>query len=32
MGLGDWVGTVLVLAFASLLIKGFKRTLGSFNR
>jgi hypothetical protein len=32
MGLGNWVGTVLVLAFASLLIKGFKRTLGSFNR
>jgi len=32
MGLGDWVGTVLVLAFASLTIKGLKRTLGLFNR
>jgi hypothetical protein len=32
MCIGDWVGTVLVLAFVSLLIKGFKRTGGSFNR
>lgn len=32
MCIGDWVGTVLVLALASLLIKGFKRTLGSLNR
>lgn len=32
MGLGDWVGTVLVLAFASLMIKGFKLTRGTFNR
>jgi len=32
MGVGDWVGTVLVLAFASLMIKGFKLTQGAFNR
>jgi hypothetical protein len=29
MGVGDWVGTVLVLAFASLMIKGYKFTAGS---
>jgi hypothetical protein len=29
MGVGDWLGTVLVLAFASLMIKGYKFMAGS---
>lgn len=29
MGVGDWVGTVLVLTLASLMIKGYKFTAGS---
>jgi hypothetical protein len=29
MGVGDWFGTVLVLAFASLMIKGYKFMAGS---
>jgi hypothetical protein len=30
MGVGDWVGTVLVLAFASFMIKGYKFMANSF--
>jgi hypothetical protein len=29
MGVGDWVGAVLVLASVSLVIKGYKFTAGS---
>lgn len=29
MGVGDWFGTVLVLAFASLMIKGYKFMVGT---
>lgn len=31
MGVGDWVGAVLVLASASLMIKGYRFTAGSVN-
>jgi hypothetical protein len=31
MGVGDWLGTVLVLAFASLMIKGYKFMAGNFT-
>ncbi|WP_310614878.1 hypothetical protein [Limnohabitans sp.] len=30
MGMGDWLGTVLVLAFASLMIKGYKFMADTF--
>jgi hypothetical protein len=30
MGVGDWLGTVLVLAFASLMIKGYKFMVKNF--
>ena len=32
MGVGDWFGTVLVLAFASLMIKGYKFMSGNFTK
>jgi hypothetical protein len=31
MGVGDWLGTMLVLAFASLMIKGYKFMAGKFT-
>jgi len=32
MGLGDWLGTVLVLAFASLMIKGYRFMVGNSSK